>query len=220
MDAPPWWRTAVIHEIYVRSFADSNGDGIGDLAGLRERLPYLRDLGVDAIWLTPFYRSPMVDGGYDVADYRAVDPRVGTLHDFDAMLHTAHALGIRVIIDIVPNHSSSQHPWFVAALEAGPGSPERDRYIFRPAYRRSGIPRRSGCSVGPTCPTSTRTGYMRSTGPGARFSTPTPANESRSPRRGRPRRSAWRATSPRTSCTRRSTSTFSTRSGARRCCVG
>jgi alpha-glucosidase len=92
MDARPWWRTAVIYEIYVRSFADSSGDGIGDLAGLRERLPYLRDLGVDAIWLTPFYRSPMVDGGYDVADYRAVDPRVGTLHDFDAMLHTAHAL--------------------------------------------------------------------------------------------------------------------------------
>ncbi|HWB38083.1 MAG TPA: alpha-amylase family glycosyl hydrolase, partial [Rugosimonospora sp.] len=128
-----WWRTAVIYEIYVRSFADGNGDGEGDLIGLRERLPYLRDLGVDAIWLTPFFRSPMVDGGYDVADYRDVDPLFGTLADFDAMLSRAHDLGIRVIVDIVPNHSSSQHPWFVEALAAPAGSAVRDRYHFRPA---------------------------------------------------------------------------------------
>jgi alpha-glucosidase len=125
-----WWRGAVIYEVYVRSFADGNGDGDGDLAGLRSRLPYLRDLGVDAVWLTPFYPSPMADGGYDVADYRDVDPRFGNLADFDAMLADAHRLGLRVIVDIVPNHSSSAHPWFVEALASPPGSPARERYIF------------------------------------------------------------------------------------------
>jgi alpha-glucosidase len=125
-----WWRDAVVYEIYVRSFADSNGDGIGDLAGIRSRLPYLVDLGVDAIWLTPFYRSPMNDGGYDVADHRAVDPMFGTMSDFDELLRTAHELGLRVYVDIVPNHTSDEHPWFRAAtadVDAG----ERDRYIFR-----------------------------------------------------------------------------------------
>ncbi|MDG4822765.1 alpha-amylase family glycosyl hydrolase [Asanoa sp. WMMD1127] len=126
-----WWRSAVVYQVYVRSFADSNGDGIGDLAGLRGRLPYLRDLGVDAIWLTPFYRSPMIDGGYDVADYRQVDPMFGDLADFDAMTTDAHALGLRVIVDVVPNHTSSAHRWFQEALAAAPGSPERERYIFR-----------------------------------------------------------------------------------------
>jgi alpha-glucosidase len=126
-----WWRTAVIYEIYVRSFADGNGDGEGDLIGLRERLPHLRELGVDAIWLTPFFRSPMVDGGYDVADYRDVDPMFGTLADFDAMLAAAHALDIRVIVDIVPNHSSSAHPWFQAAMAGS--EVERARYhVFPP----------------------------------------------------------------------------------------
>ncbi|GAA3206613.1 glycoside hydrolase family 13 protein [Dactylosporangium siamense] len=133
MPSSNWWRTAAIYEIYVRSFADGNGDGEGDLIGLRERLPYLKDLGVDAIWLTPFFRSPMIDGGYDVADYRDVDPMFGTLADFDAMLAAAHALDIRVIVDIVPNHTSSQHAWFAEALAAPPGSLARDRYIFRPA---------------------------------------------------------------------------------------
>ncbi|MBB5136348.1 alpha-glucosidase [Thermocatellispora tengchongensis] len=126
----PWWRDAVVYEIYVRSFADASGDGVGDLAGVRSRLPYLAELGVDAIWLTPFYPSPMADGGYDVADYRDVDPLFGTLADFDAMVAEAHALGLRVLVDIVPNHSSSAHPWFQAALAAEPGSPERARYIF------------------------------------------------------------------------------------------
>ncbi|MEU9505131.1 glycoside hydrolase family 13 protein [Micromonospora sp. NPDC048170] len=133
--APPtsdddWWRSAVVYQVYVRSFADSNGDGVGDLQGIRERLPYLRDLGVDALWLTPFYTSPMIDGGYDVADYRDVDPMFGTLADFDAMITDAHALGLRIIVDLVPNHTSSAHPWFQAALAAGPGSPERARYLF------------------------------------------------------------------------------------------
>ncbi|MEH0970924.1 glycoside hydrolase family 13 protein [Micromonospora sp. CPCC 205546] len=125
-----WWRSAVVYQVYVRSFADSNGDGVGDLQGVRERLPYLRDLGVDALWLTPFYTSPMIDGGYDVADYRDVDPMFGTLADFDAMITDAHALDLRIIVDLVPNHTSSAHPWFQAALAAGPGSAERERYLF------------------------------------------------------------------------------------------
>ncbi|MFF0256214.1 glycoside hydrolase family 13 protein [Micromonospora zamorensis] len=125
-----WWRSAVVYQVYVRSFADSDGDGVGDLQGVRQRLPYLRDLGVDALWLTPFYTSPMIDGGYDVADYRNVDPMFGTLADFDAMITDAHALGLRIIVDLVPNHTSSAHRWFTAALAAGPGSPERARYLF------------------------------------------------------------------------------------------
>ncbi|MDQ3629220.1 MAG: glycoside hydrolase family 13 protein [Actinomycetota bacterium] len=129
--AGPWWRRAVCYQIYVRSFADSDGDGVGDLAGITSRLPYLAELGVDAIWLTPFYRSPQADHGYDVADYRDVDPRFGDLDDFDAMLARAHDLGLRVIVDVVPNHSSDEHAWFRAALSAGPGSPQRARYVFR-----------------------------------------------------------------------------------------
>ncbi|MET8906695.1 glycoside hydrolase family 13 protein [Micromonospora sp. NPDC004551] len=125
-----WWRSAAVYQVYVRSFADANGDGVGDLQGIRQRLPYLRDLGVDALWLTPFYTSPQVDAGYDVADYRDVDPLFGNLADFDAMITDAHALGLRIIVDLVPNHTSSAHPWFTAALAAGPGSPERERYLF------------------------------------------------------------------------------------------
>ncbi|MFC4004577.1 alpha-amylase family glycosyl hydrolase [Prauserella oleivorans] len=127
----PWWRKAAIYEIYVRSFADSDGDGVGDLPGARERLGYLADLGVDAVWLTPFYRSPMADGGYDVADYRSVDPLFGTLADAEAFIRTAHRMGLRVLIDLVPNHTSDQHPWFREALAAEPGSPARERYLFR-----------------------------------------------------------------------------------------
>jgi alpha-glucosidase len=127
----PWWREAVVYEIYVRAFSDSDGDGEGDLAGVRRRLPYLRDLGVDAVWLTPFYRSPLADGGYDVADYRDVDPRFGSLADFDALVTEAHRLDLRVLVDIVPNHTSDQHPWFRQALASPPGSPARERYIFR-----------------------------------------------------------------------------------------
>ncbi|CCH28652.1 alpha amylase catalytic region [Saccharothrix espanaensis DSM 44229] len=128
-----WWREAVIYQVYVRSFADSDGDGVGvgDLPGIRSRLPHLADLGVDAVWITPFYTSPMADGGYDVADYRAVDPLFGTLDDARALVSDAHALGIRVIVDLVPNHTSSAHEWFRQALTAAPGSPERARYHFR-----------------------------------------------------------------------------------------
>jgi alpha-glucosidase len=126
-----WWRSAVVYEVYLRSFADSDGDGLGDVEGLRRRLPYLADLGVDAVWITPWYPSPLADGGYDVADYRDIDPRLGTLADADALLADAHGLGLRVIIDLVANHTSERHPWFLAALAAGPGSPERARYFFR-----------------------------------------------------------------------------------------
>ena len=131
-EATLWWHNAVFYQVYPRSFADGNGDGTGDLLGLRSRLPYLQQLGVQALWLSPFYRSPMIDGGYDVADPCDVDPRFGTLADFDALVADAHGLGIRVTVDIVPNHFSSVHPWFVAALAAGAGSPERARFIFRP----------------------------------------------------------------------------------------
>jgi alpha-glucosidase len=126
-----WWRDAVLYEIYVRSFADGNGDGLGDLPGIRAHLPYLRDLGVDGIWLTPFYPSPDADHGYDIADYVDVDPRFGTLDDFDALVADAHDLGLRVVIDVVPNHTSDQHPWFRNAL-SDPDGPDRARYLFRP----------------------------------------------------------------------------------------
>ena len=126
-----WWRTAVVYQVYPRSFADSNADGIGDLEGLRSRLSYLADLGVDAIWLSPFYPSPLADGGYDIADYRDVDARLGSLAVFDALTHDAHSLGIKIIVDIVPNHTSDRHPWFQQALAAAPASAARDRYIFR-----------------------------------------------------------------------------------------
>jgi alpha-glucosidase len=127
----PWWASAVFYQIYPRSFADGNGDGEGDLAGVASRLDYLHWLGVDAIWLSPFYRSPMADGGYDVADPCDVDPRFGTLADFDTMLAAAHERGIKVTVDVVPNHFSDQHVWFQEALRAGPGSAARERFIFR-----------------------------------------------------------------------------------------
>ncbi|MGO1629219.1 MULTISPECIES: glycoside hydrolase family 13 protein [unclassified Microbacterium] len=126
-----WWRSAVIYQIYPRSFADASGDGVGDLIGITNRLDSLRDLGVDVVWLSPFMTSPQKDAGYDVADYCDVDPIFGTLADFDAMLARAKELDLRVIVDLVPNHSSDQHPWFQDALAAVPGSRERARYMFR-----------------------------------------------------------------------------------------
>jgi len=133
-----WWRTAVIYQVYPRSFADGDGDGTGDLAGVRARLPYLKALGVDAVWFTPWYSSPLADGGYDVADYRAIDPAFGTLAEAEALIAEAAELGIRTIVDIVPNHVSDQHEWFRAALAAGPGSPQRQRFWFRPGRGEHG----------------------------------------------------------------------------------
>ncbi len=133
-----WWRTAVIYQIYPRSFADASGDGIGDLPGVTAHLDDLTSLGVDAIWLSPFYRSPQKDAGYDVADYCDVDPLFGTLTDFDAMLDAAHARGIRVIVDLVPNHSSDRHVWFQEALASAPGSTARGRYLFRDGAGENG----------------------------------------------------------------------------------
>ncbi|GGM18099.1 glycoside hydrolase family 13 protein [Promicromonospora citrea] len=126
-----WWRQAAVYQIYPRAFADANGDGLGDLPGITERVPYLRRLGVDAVWLSPFYPSALADGGYDVDDYRDVDPRLGTLEDFDALVAALHGAGIKLIVDLVPNHTSDRHPWFQEALASPKGSPARDRYIFR-----------------------------------------------------------------------------------------
>src|SRR3981081_3306557 len=127
-----WWRSAVVYQVYVRSFADANGDGIGDLAGVLSRLPYLRDLGVDALWFNPWYPSPLADTGYDISDYRSIDPAFGTLEEAERLIGAARGGGIRSIVDIVPNHVSDQHPWFRDALASPPGSPERDRFWFRP----------------------------------------------------------------------------------------
>ncbi|MCW2864737.1 MAG: hypothetical protein JWP48_6445, partial [Actinoallomurus sp.] len=127
-----WWRGAAIYQVYLRSFADGNGDGLGDLAGLRSRLSYLSDLGIDAIWLNPWYPSPMSDGGYDVADYRSIEPIFGTLAEAEKVIQEAHELDIKIIIDVVPNHSSDQNAWFQEALAAGPGSAARERFWFRP----------------------------------------------------------------------------------------
>ncbi|MFE9424712.1 alpha-amylase family glycosyl hydrolase [Kitasatospora sp. NPDC006697] len=135
---PEWWRCAAIYQIYPRSFADGDGDGVGDLAGVLARLPYLAELGIDAIWFNPWYASPQADAGYDVADYRRIDPLFGTLEQAEELIRRAHELGIRIIVDIVPNHTSDQNPWFQAALAAGPGSAERERFWFRPGRGPAG----------------------------------------------------------------------------------
>ena len=130
-DQASWWKNAVIYQVYPRSFADGNGDGIGDLSGVKAHLDCLRELSVDAIWFSPFYPSPGRDMGYDVTDYFSIDPVYGTLEEFVELLDLAHERGIRVLVDVVPNHSSSEHPLFRSALDSTPGSAERDRYVFR-----------------------------------------------------------------------------------------
>ena len=134
-----WWQTGVIYQIYPRSFQDTNGDGIGDLKGIERRLDYLASLGVDAIWISPIYPSPMADFGYDVADYCGVDPRFGTLADFDDLLAQAHARGLKVLLDFVPNHTSDRHPWFVESRSSR-DNPKRDWYIWRDPAPDGGPP--------------------------------------------------------------------------------
>lgn len=145
-DMNEWWRSAVIYQVYPRSFSDSNSDGVGDLPGVISRLDYLADLGVNALWLSPFYPSPQIDAGYDVADYFSINPEYGTLDDARELVEQAHERGMKIIIDIVPNHSSDQHEWFKSALAATPDSPERARYIFR--YSPDGPPNNWGSMFG------------------------------------------------------------------------
>ena len=137
--APRWWQTGIIYQIYPRSFQDSNGDGVGDLPGITARLPYLHALGIDAIWLSPIFPSPMADFGYDIADYTDIDPLFGTLADFDRLLAAAHALGIRVLLDLVPNHTSDRHPWFVES-RASRHNPKRNWYLWRNPVAGGGPP--------------------------------------------------------------------------------
>jgi alpha-glucosidase len=137
-DDPEWWRDAAIYEVYLRSFADGSGDGVGDLAGLRSRLPYLAELGVQALWVTPWFPSPMADAGYDVADYRDIDPMFGTLAEAESLIDEAHRAGLRIVIDLVPNHCSDAHRWFVQALAAEPGDAVRELFWFRPGRGQGG----------------------------------------------------------------------------------
>jgi alpha-glucosidase len=130
-DGAPWWRGAITYQLYLRSFADGNGDGLGDIAGIRRRLAHIVDLGAEAVWVNPWYPSPQADGGYDVADYRSIEPAFGTLDEAQQLIDEAHELGLKVILDIVPNHTSDEHEWFRAALASPPDSPERRRYVFR-----------------------------------------------------------------------------------------
>src|SRR6202171_6336711 len=127
-----WWRHGVFYQIYPRSFQDSNADGVGDLAGIIGRLPYLQALGIDAIWLSPIFPSPMADFGYDISDYTGIDPLFGTMEDFDALIQAAHARGLKLILDLVPNHTSDRHPWFIESRSSR-DNPKRDWYIWRDA---------------------------------------------------------------------------------------
>ncbi|MGB0801258.1 MAG: alpha-amylase family glycosyl hydrolase, partial [Ilumatobacteraceae bacterium] len=133
-----WWRNGVVYQVYPRSFADANGDGTGDVHGIIDRLDHLEALGIDAIWISPWYPSPLLDGGYDVVDYRDIDPRFGTLDDARRLTAEAHARGIKIIVDIVPNHTSSGHHWFREAIADPPGSPSRERYMIRPGRGADG----------------------------------------------------------------------------------
>ena len=134
----PWWRDAVTYQIYIRSFADSNGDGKGDVNGIRNRLPYLKELGVDALWITPWYPSPQIDHGYDVADYLDIEPEYGTLAQAEELIKEVHENGMKILVDIVPNHSSDKHLWFQEALKSAPGSKARERYMFRDGKGKNG----------------------------------------------------------------------------------
>ena len=144
-----WWKEAVIYQIYPRSFKDSNGDGIGDLKGITEKLDYLKELGVDAVWISPFFKSPNADNGYDISDYRDIMDEFGTMEDFDEMQREMHRRGIRLIVDLVANHTSDEHPWFAESRRSR-DNPYRDYYIWR--MERGKMPRITGSPVFPGAP--------------------------------------------------------------------
>jgi len=174
---PLWYKDAVIYEVHVKTFCDSNGDGIGDFRGLSSKLPYLRDLGVTAIWVLPFYPSPLRDDGYDIADYRGIHPDYGTLRDFQDFLREAHALGMRVITELVLNHTSDQHPWFQKARRAKPGSPWRDFYVWSDTPDK--YPDRVNGWEVEVAPSRAHPGATSTSGATPRTSTPTPGSSSR-----------------------------------------
>src|ERR1700680_3079097 len=152
MHKPLWWQTATIYQIYPRSFADSNGDGVGDLRGIISRLDHLTELGVDALWISPIFRSPMADFGYDISDYTDIDPLFGALADFDALLAAAHAQGLKLLLDLVPNHTSVEHPWFQESRSSRT-NPRRDWYLWRdPAPRPTIGSRNSAAAPGNSIP--------------------------------------------------------------------
>ncbi len=132
IEQPAWWTSAVVYQIYPRSFADSNGDGMGDLGGVLSKLDYLAELGVDVLWLSPIYESPQHDNGYDISDYQEIDPVFGTLEEFDALLAGVHERGMKLVMDLVVNHTSSRHPWFLESASS-PDNPKRDWYWWRDA---------------------------------------------------------------------------------------
>ena len=142
-----WWQSSVVYQIYPRSFQDSNGDGIGDIPGITKRLPYIRELGADVIWLSPVYQSPNDDNGYDISDYQAINPEFGTMEDFDEMLRTAHSLGLKIVMDLVVNHTSDEHRWFKEALK-GKDNPYRDYYIWRDPKENGDAPNNWGSCFG------------------------------------------------------------------------
>ena len=179
MTNPHWWRDAVIYQIYPRSFADSDGDGYGDLEGIIARLDHVRDLGVDAIWCSPFYASPMKDAGYDVSDYMTIDPLFGGLDAAERLVEACHARGLKLIVDLVPNHTSSEHAWFRAALAAEPGSPERGRYHFADGKGADGeLPPNNWTSVfgGPGGPASPSPTARPSSGTSTSSTSPSPTS--------------------------------------------
>ena len=185
-----WWKTAVVYQIYPRSFSDSNGDGTGDIPGMVQRLDYLAELGVDVVWLSPIYRSPMDDNGYDISDYRDIDPLFGTLEELDVLIAGLHARGIKLIMDLVVNHTSDEHPWFVESRD--PASPKRDWYFWRPA--REGFDARA--PTGPSRPTGSRSSPARpgSSTSAAGSTSCTCSRPSSRTSTGRTRRSARRST--------------------------
>ena len=182
--SPGWWKNAVVYQVYPRSFQDSDGDGIGDIPGITSRLDHLALLGVDVLWLSPVYRSPMDDNGYDISDYQDVDPLFGTLADLDALIAGCHDRGIRLVMDLVVNHTSDEHPWFVESRD--PASPKRDWYWWRPGRARRPRRRPEQLGVGLRRPRLGRTTSAAASGTSTCSAPSSPTSTGRTPRSGRP----------------------------------